>query len=245
VALRSRLLLAVVAAAPLALAAACGEGGAPPAAAPGGGIPAGPAPGPQTLPETGSTLLYPLLRTWASAYHQQHGNVSISTAATGSGKGIAAASAGTVDIGASDAYLSSDMVTNPAMLNVPLAISAQQVNYNLPGLKPGIHVRLDGPALAQMYQGTITAWNDPRIAALNPGVALPGTRVVPLRAALACAQAGVALPGGRLLGCEFTERGLQFGLERSYRAGARLATDRRRRIELVDAANSVRPRTWA
>ena len=53
-------------------------------------------------------------------------------------------------------------------------------------------------------------------------------------------------PAGRrqLLGCEFTERGLRFGLERSYRAQARLAPDRRRRIELVEAANSVRPRTW-
>jgi len=70
-----------------------------------------------------------------------------------------------------------------------------------------------------------------------------------LRAALASAQAGGTLPGGsppgRLLGCEFTERALRFGLERSYRAQARLAPDRRRRIELIDEANSVRPRTWA
>src|SRR5262245_26533036 len=66
-----------------------------------------------------------------------------------------------------------------------------------------------------------------------------------LRAALACAEAGGSVPGGRLLGCEFTERSLRFGLERSYRAQAQLASDRRRRIELVDAANAVRPRTWA
>jgi serine/threonine-protein kinase PknG len=65
-----------------------------------------------------------------------------------------------------------------------------------------------------------------------------------LRAGLACAQAGLAVPGGRLLDCEFTERGLRFGLERSYRAQARLAPDRHRRIELVETANSVRPRTW-
>jgi serine/threonine-protein kinase PknG len=64
-----------------------------------------------------------------------------------------------------------------------------------------------------------------------------------LRAGLASAQAGEMLPG-RLLGCEFTERGLRLGLERSYRAQARLAPDRRRRIELVEAANGVRPRTW-
>ncbi len=66
-----------------------------------------------------------------------------------------------------------------------------------------------------------------------------------LRAALACSQAGGAPPGGRLLGCEFTERALRFGLERSYRAQARLAPDRHRRIELVDQANDVRPRTWS
>src|SRR5437667_337060 len=60
---------------------------------PGGGIPAGPAPGPEALSETGSTLLYPVLRNWAAAYRQQYPNVSIATAATGSGKGIAEASA--------------------------------------------------------------------------------------------------------------------------------------------------------
>ena len=65
-----------------------------------------------------------------------------------------------------------------------------------------------------------------------------------LRAALASAQAGATVPGGRLLGCEFTERALRFGLERSYRAQARLAPDRALRIELIEAANSVRPRTW-
>ncbi len=110
-ALRSRVLAVVAAALPLALAAGCSGGTVPAAqaaqAGPGGGIPAGPAPGPQALSETGSTLLCPVLRNWAAAYRQQHANVSIATAATGSGKGIAEASAGQVDIGASDAYLSS------------------------------------------------------------------------------------------------------------------------------------------
>ena len=66
-------------------------------ASPGGSIPAGPANGPQSLSETGSTLLFPVLRSWAAAYRQQHANVSVATAATGSGKGIAKASAGQVD----------------------------------------------------------------------------------------------------------------------------------------------------
>ena len=150
--------------------------------APGGPIPSTPAPGPRTLSETGSTLLAQLMSTWATAYHRQYPNVSITTAGTGSGKGISEASQGKVNIGASDAYLSSgDLVQNPALLNIPLAISAQQVNYNLPGLPTGAHLRLDGAVLAQMYQGTITTWNDPAIRHLNPGMALPGTPVVPLR----------------------------------------------------------------
>ena len=72
--------------------------------------------------------------------------------------------------------------------------------------------------------------------------AVPGVGAV-ARAPLDPAQRTAAT--GRLLGCEFTERSLRFGLERSYRAQARLAPDRRRRIELIDEANSVRPRTWA
>jgi serine/threonine-protein kinase PknG len=66
-----------------------------------------------------------------------------------------------------------------------------------------------------------------------------------LRAALASVLDGGPAGGGTLLGCEFTERSLRFGLERSYRAQAQLAPDRSRRIELVDAANDVRPRTWS
>jgi serine/threonine-protein kinase PknG len=65
-----------------------------------------------------------------------------------------------------------------------------------------------------------------------------------LRAALGCVAPGPAA-GGQLLGCDFTERGLRLGLERSYRAQARLAASQRRRIELVDEANHVRPGTWS
>ncbi|MGH3402846.1 MAG: tetratricopeptide repeat protein [Streptosporangiaceae bacterium] len=66
-----------------------------------------------------------------------------------------------------------------------------------------------------------------------------------LQAALDSVASGATLAGGELLGCEPSERSLRFGLERSYRALARLAPDRRRRIEVVDLANDVRPRTWA
>jgi phosphate transport system substrate-binding protein len=190
VATRQRMLLAAAAAVPLVLVTACTGGGnvssgAPPAAAaPGGsgtGISFVPAPQRVSLSETGSTLLYPLLKIWSAAFSRQYPQVSVTAGAMGSGMGIAAASAGTVNIGASDAYLSSgDVVKDPTLLNVPLAISAQQVNYNVPGLGAGVHLKLNGAVLAQMYEGKITAWNSPAIAALNPGVGLPDIKVMPL-----------------------------------------------------------------
>jgi phosphate transport system substrate-binding protein len=190
VATRRRMLLGAAAAVPLVLVTACTGGGnlsgIPSAATAGpGGSAAGTSSGPAaervSLSETGSTLLFPLLRVWSAAYSRQYPQVSISAAATGSGTGITEASAGAVNIGASDAYLSSgDVVTNPALLNVPLAVSAQQVNYNVPGLGAGVHLRLNSEILAQMYEGNITAWNAPAVAALNPGVRLPEIAVVPL-----------------------------------------------------------------
>jgi phosphate transport system substrate-binding protein len=188
---RSRILLAAAAAIPLLLVAACSGGASPgpsslavpsaTAASAGGSLPASPGPEHVALSESGSTLLYPLLASWATGYHAQYPQLTITTAATGSGVGIADASAGTANIGASDAYLSSgDLVKNPSLLNIPLAISAQQVDYNLPDLGPGVHLSLNGAVLAMMYQGLITRWDDPAIAALNPGVFLPSTRVVPL-----------------------------------------------------------------
>ena len=105
----------------------------------------------------------------------------MTTASTSSGTGIAAASAGTAAIGASDAYLSSgDEVKKPALRNIPLAVSAQTVVYNLPSLSPSSHVRLNGTLLAGIYDGTITMWNDPAITAVNPGLTLPALKIVPV-----------------------------------------------------------------
>jgi phosphate transport system substrate-binding protein len=133
------------------------------------------------LLETGSTLLYPLFSQWSTGYHQAWSNVSITTAGTGSGTGISDAIAGTVQIGASDAYLpSADFTNDSGIENIPLAISAQQINYNLPSLSQSTHLKLNGTVIAEMYTGKITSWNDPAIAALNPGVTLPSTAVHPL-----------------------------------------------------------------
>lgn len=135
------------------------------------------------LHETGSTLLYPLFRQWVADYAHVAPNVAISTGATGSGAGIAAAMAGQAQIGSSDAYMSDQQAEqNPRLVNIPLAISAQTVNYNIPGLN-GAGMKLDGPTLAGIYSGRITAWDAPAIAAMNPGVALPHQRIVPIRRA--------------------------------------------------------------
>lgn len=136
-----------------------------------------------TLKETGSTLLHPLVDTWVAAYTRTHPGVQISTAATGSEAGIRQVIANAVEIGASDAYMSDAQVKQyPQIINVPLAIAAQTVNYNLPGLNAA-HLRLDGPTLAGIYGGSIGRWDAPQIAALNPGVSLPHQAIVPIRRA--------------------------------------------------------------
>ncbi len=134
-----------------------------------------------TIPvsETGSSLLYPLFQKWAPSYTQLHSNITITPASTGSGTGISQASKGAVDIGASDAYLSPAQVqATPGLMNIPLAISAQMINYNLPGFSGTL--KLNGKLLAAIYEGKITNWNDPKIAALNPGAKLPNQKIVAL-----------------------------------------------------------------
>lgn len=130
--------------------------------------------------ETGSSLLYPLFNLWVPAYTRKEPGVRITTASTGSGTGIAQSVAGVAQIGASDAYLSDAMVRkHPNMLSIPLAISSQMVNYNVPGLN-GRHLKLSGPVLAGIYSGRITRWDDPAIRNINRGVRLPHHRIVPV-----------------------------------------------------------------
>ncbi len=151
-------------------------------------LPSSPSKTPTSLTETGSTLLFPLISTWAQQYQKTYVQssglpiVTITTGATGSGTGIADATTGTVDIGASDAYLSSSTLSAaPTLENIALAISAQQINYNIPGLKGNL--KLNGTVLVKIYTGKITNWNDPAIKALNPGVSLPNLKIVTLHRA--------------------------------------------------------------
>ena len=175
---RSRMALVVV---PLVMvAAACGSGkpsGSP--AAPTRTIATAPPTSKVTLWETGSKDLYPLMDAWAAAYHLKYPNINITTDGTVSDFGISEAASGAVNIGASGAYLSEgDMAAHPGLMNIAVAVSALHVSYNLPGVTE--HLKLDGKVLSAMYQGIIKTWNDPQIAALNPGVNLPATPVIPL-----------------------------------------------------------------
>jgi phosphate transport system substrate-binding protein len=133
-----------------------------------------------TLAETGSTLIYPVFRIWAADYPKTHPGVAITAAATNSGAGVDQAISGAAQIGVSDAYMSDMQVRdNPLIINVPMAISAQTVNYNVTDLN-GKNLKLDGPTLAGVYSGKIQSWDDPAIAAINTGVKLPHNAIVPI-----------------------------------------------------------------
>jgi phosphate transport system substrate-binding protein len=195
VVLNYRTVLAIVATSTMMLAAGCGSvaardgatnagtlAGDTSANKPNGAIPSTPASASITLKEDGSTLLLPLFSAWATEYHKLFGAVTISANGGGSGQGISDASAGKVDIGASDAFLSSgNLVQNPNMLNIPLAVAGQEINYNVPDLRPaGAHINLNGKVLAAIYEGKIRNWDAAKIADLNKGVTLPNLAIVPL-----------------------------------------------------------------
>jgi phosphate transport system substrate-binding protein len=133
---------------------------------------------PVTVLETGSSLLYPLFNAWAPAIKQAYPNITIQTASTGSGTGIAQAISGVVQIGASDAYMSDAQLANsPGIVNIPLAISAQQINFNLASV-PALN--LSGIVVAGIFAGRVRYWDDQTIKADNPDVNLPHNLIIPV-----------------------------------------------------------------
>jgi len=130
------------------------------------------------LTEAGSTLMYPYLQTIAGPFHSANSSITLQPGPGGSGEGLSDAASGTTDFGASDAYLSpSDMTQYPTLVNIPMVVSSQAVDYNLKGIK---NLKLSGSVLAQIYQGKITKWNDSAITSLNPGVNLPNETIHPI-----------------------------------------------------------------
>jgi phosphate transport system substrate-binding protein len=136
-----------------------------------------------TVTETGSTLIYPLFVSWIDAYGKVDASLQMKASATGSGAGIEQAIAKKVQIGTSDAYFSdNEAMANPHILNIPIAISAQTVQVNLPELRDR-GLKLSGPVLADIYSGKIHDWDAAPIAEMNQGVSLPHHAIIPVRRA--------------------------------------------------------------
>lgn len=127
----------------------------------------------QSLNGAGATFPAPLYSKWFDAYNKATG-VQINYQAIGSGGGITQLKNKTVDFGASDAPLSNpDLASMPGkVVQIPTVAGAVAIVYNVRGVGSGL--RMTGPVLADIYLGKIKKWNDPAIAALNPGKALPG-----------------------------------------------------------------------
>src|SRR5579875_3221927 len=120
----------------------------------------------------GATAPAPIYMKWAEAYRHATG-VGLNYQPIGSGGGIKQIEAKTVEFGASDKPLAANELNQHGLLQFPTVIVGIVPVVNIPGVGPG-HLRLNGPVLADIYEGAIKRWNDPRIAGLNPGLRLPG-----------------------------------------------------------------------
>ena len=130
-----------------------------------------------TISGAGSTFAAPVYEQWGSQLSGR--GLTVNYQAIGSGAGIAAVESKTVDFGASDPPLKAAEAAALAKVGepvqIPMFLGAITVSYNLPGVKAGL--KLDGTTIADIYFGKIKTWNDPAIAALNPGITLPSTAI--------------------------------------------------------------------
>ncbi|HSJ01425.1 MAG TPA: phosphate ABC transporter substrate-binding protein PstS [Verrucomicrobium sp.] len=124
------------------------------------------------LKGAGATFPYPVYSRWFSEYQKQDVSVSFEYGYIGSGGGQKEILARKVDFGASDAPLSDEQLAKAdgKILHIPTVAGAVVVACNVPG---GDALVLNGEAVAALFMGNITRWNDPRIAQLNPGTTLP------------------------------------------------------------------------
>ncbi len=119
---------------------------------------------------TGATFPAPLYQRWINRYAAERGG-KVSYSAVGSSRGIEAVMTDGADFGASDAPMSDDQLQQAGdVLHVPMTLAAIAIVYNVPGASDELKLAPD--VLADLFLGTITRWNDPRIAALNPGETL-------------------------------------------------------------------------
>jgi phosphate transport system substrate-binding protein len=135
-----------------------------------------------TINGAGATFPYPAYSKWFDEYRKVDTKVQLNYQSIGSGGGIRQITAGTVDFGASDAPLSDSQLKaftarqHARLLHFPAMLGGVVVCYNIPGVDAKL--KFTAQALANIYLGKITRWNDPEIAKANPDVKLPATDIV-------------------------------------------------------------------
>jgi phosphate transport system substrate-binding protein len=130
-----------------------------------------------TINGAGATFPYPIYSKWFDEYAKVDPSVRFNYQSIGSGGGQKQILAQTVDFGASDGPMSDDNLAKAPgkLLHIPTVAGADVVAYNLPG-NPAL--KFDADAIAGVFLGQIKKWNDPKIAALNPGIKLPDQDIV-------------------------------------------------------------------
>jgi len=130
----------------------------------------------------GATFPYPIYSKWFDEYHKKFSNVQINYQSVGSGAGIKQVTEGTVDFGASDAIMNDEQLKAYAdkhgsgILHFPMVLGAVVPIYNVPGVNSALNFTPE--ALAGIFLGRVTKWNDPAIASANKGVNLPANDIV-------------------------------------------------------------------
>ena len=131
-----------------------------------------------TLNGAGATFPYPMYSKWFSEYHKAHPEIEINYQSIGSGGGIRQVLAGTVDFGASDGPMTDEQLaqSKTKILHVPTVLGADVPAYNIPGVTA--ELKFTQEALAGIFLGKITNWNDKAIASVNPDVKLPNDQII-------------------------------------------------------------------
>jgi phosphate transport system substrate-binding protein len=132
----------------------------------------------QNINAAGATFPYPIYSKWFDEYHKLHPNVQINYQSIGSGGGIRQLMDKTVDFGASDGPMTDEQLKQAGfkILHFPTVLGAAVPSYNIPGLTA--ELKFTPEALAGIYLGKVTKWNDPAITGPNPGVKLPAEDIV-------------------------------------------------------------------
>jgi phosphate transport system substrate-binding protein len=123
----------------------------------------------------GATFPYPIYSKWAEGYKKET-NIGLNYQSIGSSGGIRQINAKTVTFGATDAPVKGEDLDKNGQVQFPAIIGGTVPIVNLPGFKPG-ELRITGPVLAEVFMGTITKWNDPKLQSINPGKKLPNENI--------------------------------------------------------------------